>query len=232
MPLKIGIENGMEGRSIVWVLDHMGCFSYGSQPESALEALPAAIQEYNQWLVSHGKESWCIPPNQEPLLDGTWDVFHIDENYRVSESGYEVNAWFQDDWRPLSKAEIDRGSELLGLTRQDLLGGVSGLDEKALNNKPSADSWSIDQVLNHVRNAEWWYLDRLGMAYPRNDMPLEIFESLKKIREHMLDILTNLAESNLVLGIDGEFWSPRKLLRRTVWHERDHTFHIKELLSS
>jgi hypothetical protein len=29
--------------------------------------------------------------------------------------------------------------------------------------------------------------------------------------------------------VDFEFWSPRKLLRRAVWHERDHTTHIRRL---
>ena len=229
MSLKIGVENGMEDRSIVWVLDHLGCFSYGSQPESALSALPAAIQEFNQWLRKHGKESWIIPPDQEHHLDGTWETFHIDENYLVAEGGYEV---FQDDWRPLSKAEIERKIELLGLTRQDLLSLVSNLDEDTLNKILSADSWSIDRILNHVGNADWWYLDRLGLAYPRNDIPSETIERLKTIREHLLDILPSLADSNLIVGIDGEFWSPRKQLRRAVWHERDHTFHIKELLPS
>jgi hypothetical protein len=33
------------------------------------------------------------------------------------------------------------------------------------------------------------------------------------------------------MGTDGEFWSPRKLLRRAVWHERDHTGHIRKLLA-
>jgi hypothetical protein len=28
----------------------------------------------------------------------------------------------------------------------------------------------------------------------------------------------------------GEFWSPRKMLRRAVWHERDHTFHTNKLI--
>ena len=96
---------------------------------------------------------------------------------------------FQDDWRPLSKAEVERGIELLGLTRQDLLTTVSNLDEDALNKKRAADSWSIDRVLNHVGNADRWYLDRLGLAQPRNDTPSETFERLKTIRDHLLEIL-------------------------------------------
>ena len=30
---------------------------------------------------------------------------------------------------------------------------------------------------------------------------------------------------------NSEFWSARKVLRRAVWHERDHIFHIQKLLS-
>jgi hypothetical protein len=31
--------------------------------------------------------------------------------------------------------------------------------------------------------------------------------------------------------VDGEFWSPRKALRRALWHERDHIDHINKLIA-
>jgi hypothetical protein len=33
-----------------------------------------------------------------------------------------------------------------------------------------------------------------------------------------------------VTGVDGELWSPRKVLRRALWHERDHTDHLRKVL--
>jgi hypothetical protein len=33
-----------------------------------------------------------------------------------------------------------------------------------------------------------------------------------------------------VVGQDGELWSPRKLLRRALWHEMDHIKHIQKLI--
>jgi hypothetical protein len=45
-----------------------------------------------------------------------------------------------------------------------------------------------------------------------------------------VEILPGLSGSKQVMGIDGEFWSPRKLLRRAVWHEYDHIAHIRKLL--
>ncbi len=32
-----------------------------------------------------------------------------------------------------------------------------------------------------------------------------------------------------VVEKQGEFWSPRKLLRRAIWHELDHVGHIANL---
>jgi hypothetical protein len=43
-------------------------------------------------------------------------------------------------------------------------------------------------------------------------------------------VLPGLEGKHQVVGVDGEFWSPRKILRRALWHERDHTEHIKKLL--
>ncbi|MCJ7535727.1 MAG: DinB family protein [Anaerolineales bacterium] len=232
MFLKIGIENGAEGRTIVWELDHLGCFSYGDNSLEALHALPLAVEKHNEWLVQHGLGEQAIPLEQSVHIGETWEVYHIDDNYAFVPDGYEVNAWFQDDWRPLTEAESKLGIELLGLSRADLLSSVAGLSTETLNAKLSGERWSITGILNHVGNADWWYLDRLGLAFPRDELPAESGERLIKIRDHMLAVLPNLVDSTLVVGMDGEFWSPRKVMRRAVWHERDHTAHIQKLLSS
>jgi hypothetical protein len=230
MSLRIGIENGSAGRTIIWVLEHPGCFSYGENSQEALEALPAALKEYNEWLVWHEQEAGRSPHDQDLHIDSTWEVFHIDENFAVTSEGYEVNAWFQDDWKPLAEVEIVLGIELLSMSRVDLLSTVEGTSEETMNLKLPGERWSIAGILKHVASADWWYLDRLGMAFPSDQLPSEPGERLDKVRTHMVDILPSLAGSKLVVGIEGEFWSPRKLLRRAVWHERDHTFHIRKLL--
>jgi len=231
MSLKIGVENGTEGRTIMWVLDHLGCFSYGENSQEALRALPLAVQDYNQWLIKHGLGDQVVSLDQSVQIDETWDVYRIDEDYTLSQDGYEVNAWFQDDWRPLTEPEINLGVTLLAASRADLLLSVEGLSEETLNRKLTGERWSIAGILKHVGNADWWYLDRLGLSFPRDELPAEPDERLGKVRNHLLSVLPELVDSPLVVGIDGEFWSPRKVLRRAVWHERDHTSHIRKLLA-
>jgi hypothetical protein len=83
--------------------------------------------------------------------------------------------------------------------------------------------------LKHVGGAEWWYLDRLGLAFPKAEVPADPFERLQAVRSHLTQVLPGLAGSREVRGVDGELWSPRKLLRRAAWHERDHVAHIRKL---
>ena len=231
MSLRIGIENGNEGRTIAWALDHPGCFSYGENSLVALRSLPASVQEYNEWLLQHGLDKSGVPVAELVQIVETWDVYHITEDYAISRDGYEVEAWFQDDWRPLNAGEIKLGIKLLTMSRKDLLSSVSGLTEDQLNSKSPGERWSIAGILTHVADAEWWYLDRLGSAHPLEQVSQEPIKRLTKVREHLFSVLPSLVDSSQVVGADGEFWSPRKLLRRALWHERDHTFHIRRLLS-
>jgi predicted RNase H-like HicB family nuclease len=231
MSLRIGIENGTEGRTIAWVLEHPGCTSYGKNSQEALQNLPAALREYNEWLIQHQQESWKVPVDQEILIEDIWDVYQIDDNYEAVPDGYEVNAWFRHDWKPLTEVDIERGLSLLSWSRNDLLNSVKGLEQEVLDEKHPGERWSISGILNHIGGAEWWYLDRLGLAFSREEVPVEPGERLEKVRNHLVTLLPNLVDSKQVTGINGEFWSPRKVLRRAIWHERDHTFHIKKLLS-
>ena len=231
MLFKVGLENGAEGRSIAWVLDYPGCFAYGRDGGEALDNLPLAVRDYSDWIARHDPRPWVLPIDHEFQLEETWEVYSINEAYQLVEEGYEVNAWFLNDWRPLAESEIERGLKMLSWSRADLLELVQGLSQDELEHKHPHERWTIAGILGHVGGSEWWYLNRLGLDFPKEQVPKEPFERMHAIRAHLVEILPGLAGSGRVVGIEGEFWSPRKLLRRAVWHERDHTLHIAKLLS-
>lgn len=232
MTLKIGIENGAEGRTIAWMLEHPGGFSYGKDAREALSYIGDTIQEYNEWLARHGRGIWALSESQSFQVVETWEVYNIDSNYELVSDGYEVNAWFRHDWKPLGSMDIERAVKLLEMSRADLLSEVKGLDREIMEAAFPGERWSIIGILEHIGGAEWWYLDRLGLAFDQEEIPSEPFERLKSVRGRLLKALPGLEVSDKVIGIDGEFWSPRKMLRRSLWHERDHTAHIQKLLLS
>ena len=230
MLIRTGVENNLEGRSMAWALEHPGCFAYGPDGEAALEALPAALRTYSAWISQHTTQPWLPDEPAEMRLEDTWDSYVIDEAFERVENGYEVNAWFLHDWKPLSAAEIERGMLILSWSRADLLATVKGLSNEKLSQTYPGERWSIGGILKHIAGAEWWYLDRLGLAFLRAEVPGDPFQRLEKVRTHLFQVLPTLEGSKQVVGVDGEFWSPRKLLRRAAWHELDHIAHIRKLL--
>jgi len=227
---KVGLENNMEGRSIAWILGHPGCFANGSTGQQALAAVPQVIQDYRRWISLHTRNSWLSGSDTEYQLEGTWECYSINDDYELDQDGEEIDAWFRDDWIPLSAEDVRHGLLLLNWGREDLLNTVGNLSAEILERTYPGERWSIAGILGHIGGAEWWYLDRFGLAFPREEVSEQPFDRLKKVRQRLLDILPGMVESKQVVGVFGEFWSPRKLLRRAVWHECDHIAHIRKLL--
>lgn len=231
MIFRVGIENNNEGRSIAWALEHPGCFAYGKDANAASANLEVAIQAYATWILKHEPRTWLNFEEVEIHVEETWEVYLINDDFdQVEKDGYSVDSFFRYDWKPLTAIEIQRTLKMLAWSRADLLKTVKGLSDEKLNQTYLGERWSINGILKHVGGAECWYLDRLGLALPREQIPDEPFARLKVSRARLNEILPTLEGSKQVVGVDGEFWSPRKLLRRALWHERDHTVHIQKLI--
>lgn len=232
MHIRIGLENGDENRSVAWALDFPGCFAYGADSSEALVRVVPAYLAYRSWIRHHGGLPG-LPEDRELDLKlvESWNVYWIDEDFEKGPGKpYAVNAWFHEDWKPLTRAEGRRAAALLKWAREDLLAALAGLTAAELDAERPGERWSIRGIARHVANAEWWYLERLGLAgVERAALPEDVLERLAAVRARLLHVLPDLEGLDLVVGRNGEFWSPRKLIRRALWHERDHTDHILKL---
>jgi uncharacterized damage-inducible protein DinB len=231
MRIQVGLEQNNEGRELAWALDFPGCFAYGADQPEALVALVRAAVEYQDWVNSHaGKEMVNLGDFDVRLVE-TWEVYTINDDYDLVEGGYAVNAWFKADWKPLAVDEIEHGLKLLQWSRVDLFRVAARLSDDVLDQQRPDERWSIRGILRHVANAEYWYLDRLGLAGgARDQLPQDHIERLLAVRARLEAALPGLAGKVQVIGKEGELWSPRKLLRRVLWHEIDHRNHILKLL--
>ncbi|MBE3068248.1 MAG: DinB family protein [Chloroflexi bacterium] len=235
MIFQVGIENNNEGRSIAWALEHPGCFAYGMKGAAAVTNLEGALNKYAGWILRHEPNTWLnfTESDIEIVVNGIWDVYFINDDLdKVTEAdGYSVESFFPYDWKPLTTIEIKRALDILVWSRNDLLKSVHGLSEAKLNQTYSGERWSINGILGHVGGAEWWYMERLGLAFPQADVPEQPLTRLEKVRKHFNAALFKMDGVNQIVAVDGEFWSPRKTLRRALWHERDHVDHIRKLIA-
>jgi predicted RNase H-like HicB family nuclease/uncharacterized damage-inducible protein DinB len=207
----------MEGRWIAHVDGLPGCFSSADSFAAAIASAPQIIEDYWAWLHAHGEMA---------LRDAAIET-QVNEIHRawLATPDNEINAFFASDRPPLTKDEITYALRLLDWTRADLLAAVEGLapEHFALDIEKG---WSIRRVLEHIGGAEWWYLEKLGLAFPREEVPDEPFARLEKLRARLREVLPSLAGDERLTEPTHEHWSPRKMLRRALWHERDHTAHV------
>jgi DinB family protein len=232
--VRVGIENDNDDRSIGWALEHPGCFSYGPDAAGAEAAMQQAVCDYADWIGRH-EPSWLSTQDVEVRVEESFVSYFVDAGFDLAQRGadtYMVESFFRYDWKPLSALDIQRAGNLLAWSRADLLNTVAGLSAAQLDAAYPGERWNIKGILRHVGGAEWWYQERIGLPFPEReqDVPEDPFERLETVRAHFLDVLPGLGGLDKVIGLDGELWSPRKVLRRALWHERDHTQHIRKLL--
>ena len=232
MHIRICLENNIEGRTLAWVLDYPGCFAYGLDEAEALIRLPRALLAYEVWIKDHTADPWVDFEDLDLRVVERTDTFRIGEDYRPAPEGqgYEINAWFIDDWRPLTETEIERGLMIFQWQREELLGGLTTLDPEILEKERPGQRWSIWGIVKHIANAELWYLSRLGLTELNyKQLAPDPQKRLAQTAALVDKIFPSFADIVNVTGIEGEFWSYRKILRRTLWHQRDHIEHIKKL---
>ena len=233
MRIRIGLEKNIEGRDLAWALDYPGCFAYGADEAEALIRLPRELLRYEVWIKDHTSDPWINFENMDMYVAERFKTFCLDEDYLPAPegSGHEVNAWFNDDWRPLTSEEIDHALLIFQWQRDELLAGLSTLDPEILEKDFPGQRWNILGIARHIATAEFWYLSRHSLtSIDSRSLPPEPEERLAQTAKMIRAAFPAFAGQINVIGIDGEFWSYRKIIRRTLWHQRDHIEHIKELV--
>lgn len=220
MPYIVAAEE-MDGQWIAHVPDLPGCFSTQKERDTAIAGVPAAVEAYIAWTGGHGLR---ISGLSAPMI-----VSEVIRSW-MYEDDYEVNAFFASDRPPVTVDELPEYELLFGAARRDLLAAVEPLTAEQLDRSLPGERWPIAGILHHMARAELWYFDRLGLAFSRADLAEEPFRALAQVREHLRNNLRAVSSRTGVVTLSGEVWTARKVLRRCLWHERDHTEHIGKML--
>jgi len=225
------LEETTEGATLALMLDLPGCFASGASRQEALDKLQGATAAYHAWLRQHD--------DYTPEVPGPF-VFNVKEVFQIThEADYEVNSFFAPDAEPATDEDIEWALTLLGWQREDVLERVGALSDEALDWKltDAPDARSIRETLDHMAQAEVWYLGRLDEAPPHvivATIPGTTLERLQRVRQAAIMRVKSYPKElrGKVFTHHGEQWTLRKALRRAVWHERDHLNQIDEILAA
>jgi len=226
MEYHIGLEDIEPGNWVAWVFELPGCYARASIRDEAVRLAPEAVGDLVARLTKSGFTNYDAPPPFQ---------VHIVEEFRgfLGSPDYIVNAFFESDKIPLTEKDVAYARHVLGLNRDELTGLVSGLSDHDLDRIiPGEVQKNIRGILRHIGTAEWWYWSRLDMAFPREERPDDVRQLLTMVRRFTLEHLPDLVGRDFTTVMLGETWSPRKLVRRAIWHERVHTLQIARYLTA
>lgn len=214
--VSVGIEQGPDGACWAFALDGAGCAGSG---ESAEEAVQAFEQQYVEWLRFLQSAGEPVPPADAELEIAVdeWIATEADV------SAGETVALFKAEYRPLGDEELLRGVRLLGDLRGRVLARIRAIPRREVDaalDAPVEGGMTVRDVLEELARAQWWTLSRLG-ATPMAETPDATLGRLDTAMALVVQHLGHLdpGRRDLWLELDGEEWTPRKVLRRLLWLE-------------
>lgn len=214
------LESGPQRKkTLVHVLDLLGCVVQGNTTDEAVAATPDAIRAYRSFLERHG----------EKLAGGATIETRIAQHN--TEGLFSGQAIWPQDLKPLAPAALARYLRWLDWSRADLLALAKQIDDKSLRAKPPKGR-SLRDILLHVLGADKGYVYALvgplkAMGEPTNAADrgdLDVRIALKEARAAAIERLKTLtpAERATVRKAGQSLYSAHRVIRRMLEHEWEH----------
>ena len=220
-------------KTMVHVLDLLGCIAQGATTESALEATPAAIRAYLRFLRRSGEafkpEGKFTTGIAEHVMEGSWL------------GNGDPTPGFTPDFQPLTAKDLKIYLERWHWLHTDLLQLIRDVPRKQMTAKPGKGR-SLNRILEHIAEADGTYLrylvgrvdnlsDALRAVRPDSDDLSAALNRVWEIERARLQGLTEKERKQQVKHGQAT-WTARRALRRMLKHDWEHSREIAERLQS
>jgi predicted RNase H-like HicB family nuclease/uncharacterized damage-inducible protein DinB len=218
-------------KTMVHVLDLLGCIAQGATTEAVLEATPEAIRAYLRFLQRHGEpfkpKGKLTIAIAEHVMEGSWL------------GNGDPTSGFTPDFQPLTAKELKIYLERWGWLRTDLLQLMRDVPRRQMLAEPGKGR-SLNRILEHIADGDGTYLrylvgkvDNLSDALHAirqgpDDLPAAL-NRVWEIEHARLQVLTQKERKQQVKH--GQVtWTARRALRRMLEHDWEHWLEIAERL--
>lgn len=219
------LESGPRRRkTMVHVLELLGCVALGPTTEDAIAATPDAVRAYCRFLHRHGElfdlHAAFETRVAEHVIEGPW---------LGNGSPYFM---FGPDFEPVTDAEIEQFPRRLEWMCEELATWAEGCGDAELDALPAGGGRPARAVLLHVLGAQGGYLSaalggapgfgRIHGAVERGE--LSPAEGLRRSAELVAERVhaTTPRQRSAVRELSSRSYTLRKALRRTLEHDWEH----------
>ncbi len=220
-PIEIYLEIGSK-KTFAGALDWPGWCRSGRDEVAAQQSLFDYAQRYARAIQSSGIE-FPLP------TDST--VFVVREQLKgdASTDFGAPGQIPQADWAAASPAVIERLSQLLQACWQAFDWAVQQAGSKPLRKGPRGGGRDTEEIVQHLINADWGYLSRLGQK-KKGEAAKDLQGVLSYTRQAILNALEMAAKGNMPERgpRGGKIWPVRYYFRRAAWHVLDHAWEIED----
>lgn len=204
------VEYNAEG-ALVWAENLPGAFSRGQSEQAALMKLPEAANRFRLW--SGGQ------PFSSPRIE-------VVERHHtalcVREADSEVI--FESEKSPLSRNEYGRLRELVLRSAADFERLYQSIPDKDVTDIPPRNTFlgilprTAREMYEHVNCVTAYYVGEVGAVWENRPDMLENRRGALEV----LEKTDRFLELPATQGSFQEWWSPRKVMRRFLWHDWIH----------
>ena len=210
------VEIQPDGVCLAQLLDLPGCFAHAADDASALAVLAAAIPEYYAWLRRHDEYT--------PDVRGPFRVTLKQREPVQVINSRATGAFFAPDAEPVTSEDLDWLLALLDWTYGDLAALLAALPAAALEH-PGPDGVAPRAFADRTAQEQLWLVSRIEPqpAVPLvEQLPGTALDRLRQVWRASVHRLRGASDEDRerILEHDGERWSLRKVLRRSVLHAR------------
>jgi uncharacterized damage-inducible protein DinB/predicted RNase H-like HicB family nuclease len=232
-PYKLYVESGpRRKKTMVHVLDLLGCIANGPTTEQALARTPAAIDNYRRFLTHHGE---TVDVESELTTE---IAIHITEGIWLGNG--DPSLLFEPDMLPLTEEDGEAFIQRLEWMWAEIVALIDGLTEAQLDEKPKIKGRAIRSILEHILESEYAYmyafgrpegLPALGSIVKKQEGPLlEWMATVQLVEYERLRSLTWEERSEPFIH-----WkytrTARKVMRRMLEHRWEHLMELQERLT-
>jgi uncharacterized damage-inducible protein DinB/predicted RNase H-like HicB family nuclease len=190
-----------------------GCVARGNTKEEAVANVRRTFRDYLDLMRAQG------------VSTEHWDGLDPDR-FAVKEP--PEDRLFAEDERPLEEHEIRDFLHQMEGQRSALLAAVRGLSADEIEQKPTPETWSVRQALEHIMTTEVTYLSRME-RWPDKGGDLPTLQAAHRMAFQRFSILEP-ADTHGTHRVLDQRWSTRRVMRRILEHEFEHLNHIQEIL--
>ena len=185
-----------------------GASARGETVEEAKHNVRAAIEEYLSLLRDIGEP---VPKAGEPIQ------LEFEETDSTT---------FVTDYDALRPNEMETLFRWLAVSRQELVDLLRCMPQEMMDWEPGEELLPVAEIICHMAESDLWYTDRLKQ-WP--EAPLYRLAATRGIALERLRAVPE-TERGRVTHNQSEDWTPRKVMRRMLEHEREHIAQLRRMI--